>query len=223
MEIATQNVLVVGSTSSALARIAPLLCRANIRLRNASAGEATALLAREGVDLLIVRLPAAGATLAELLAAAARAAARPRVLVLADEEVTSTVRPWLGRGVDRALSLDATSERLMVAVAELLPASRRAGVRVALSVPVRWQEAGVAGAGVTVNLSVAGMMVAGEPRPAVGAVIDFTLVLPRGGDIGGRGEVTRCGATDGDSADFAVRFVAFAGDGWETVTGLLAS
>ena len=227
VEKASQDVLVVGGGVPALGRVVPLLERAAFTVRHVDGGaEALSAIGTTAFDLIIVRHPLAGATLSEVVEAVRAPGSSCRaagLLLIADASAEREVGAFLVRGVNRIVSVDASSDRLLSVVAELLAVAPRHAVRTAVRLSLWCEGQAGAHAGETVNISRTGMLVIAHARPPVGSGLAFELSLPApAGPVRGTGEVVRHAAEPGEpDGAFAIRFVSFSGAAWEQLARFL--
>jgi DNA-binding NarL/FixJ family response regulator len=212
-------VLIVGAETPALQRVVPLLLRADFVVqRVARADEAAGLLAVESFDLVIVRHPTSGLGLAELIAGIRAADGRNRssgVLLLADPERVGDIRAFLSHGVNRVLSLEGSSDRLLLAVADMIAVPPRLSMRAVVQLELWVEQGPVRSLSLTRNISATGMLVQGGAEFPVGSRLRFELVVPgEESPIRGAADVVRH-AAEGAVEGIGVRFCSFEDDGME--------
>jgi DNA-binding NarL/FixJ family response regulator len=222
---AKKNVLIVGVSTPALQRAGSLLSRGTLRVSHAANGQHALELARSAAfDLLIVRYPLAGTSLPdviEALRAPESVCRQTSILILAEEDHAAELSPLLGHGINRIVSTNAPSERLLDAVAELLAVAPRRAMRVPVRLSLLCERKGNPWAGETVDVSTTGMLVVSGYRPRVGSGIGFELFLPDSGvPVAGQGEVVRHG--EAPLGSFAVRYLSFSVDSWQRLHNFLA-
>lgn len=219
------RVLIVGAETPALQRVVPLLLRADFAVRRVARGdEAVAVLASQPFDLVIVRHPPSGVAVNELVAAI-RAPASPNraagLLLLADPEAEHDVRRLLGHGVNRVLGIEGSSDRLLLAVADMIAVPPRRSLRAVVQLELWVQHGPVRSLALTRNISATGMLVQGGTEFPPGARLRFELTVP-GDDapIRGEAEVVRH-AEELQPAGIGVRFRSFDDDGMERLAHFL--
>ena len=223
------KLLIVGAETPALQRVVPLLLRADFTAsRVPRADDAAELLAGQAFDLVIVRVPVSGMPLDELLGQVRDPKGLNRdagVLLLAEPETIAEVRSLLGRGVNRVVSLEGPSDRLLLAVADLVLVPPRLAVRTLVQLELWVAHGPVRSLTLTRDLSATGMFVqAGDEFP-IGTRLRFELSLP-GDDEPIRGEVEvvrRASADEAKAGGIGVRFLSFQDDGRRRLDACLAS
>lgn len=222
------KLLIVGADTPALQRVVPLLLRADFTARRvARADHAVELLASERFDLVIARVPVIGVSLEELVAAIRGGSGINRnagVLLLAEPETISEVRSLLGRGVNRVVNLEGPSDRLLLAVADLVSVPPRLAVRALVQLELWVAHGAVRTLTLTRNLSATGMLVRTEEEFPVGARLRFELFLPNDNDpVRGEAEVVRHAAAEaGTRGGAGVHFLFFHDDGRPRLEAFLA-
>lgn len=222
-----RKLLVVGTESMALQRVVPILLRAEFELcRTMSGVEALDLLRLARFDLVLVRLPLAGVKITDLVASLrgqhspSRAAG---LLVLAEPAAAEEVGPLLGHGVNRIVSLDAPTDRLFHAVADLIGVPPRKTLRAVVQIETRVEYGGTRMLTMTQNVSANGMLLRGGMEFPLGARLRFEMVLPGEYDpVSGEVEVVRqAPATDVVAAGFGARILAFQDEDGERLEAFL--
>lgn len=214
-----QEILLVGSETPALHYALPFLRRAQFRITQvAQAADAVPLVRDSHFDLVIARHPLAGlglATLVQAVRAPDAACRSASLLVLAEPGAAEEVAPLMGRGVNRVVSLDAHTERLLEAIADLLAVAPRCTLRavVRLASEVRHGEAVWRTA--THNVSETGMLLLGLHELPIGSRVGFELELPTGIDpVCGEAEVVRHTQPEVERVQgVGARILHFSGDG----------
>ncbi len=225
--MARQRLLILGMETPALHRVVPILRRAEFDTYQAvGSGEALELLQDVRFDLIIARHPLAGVPLADLvttLRGSGSAGRHAGLLLLADPIAVDEVAAFMGRGVNRVVSLDAPSDRLLDAVADLLAADPRQTVRAVIQLEL-WVEGSRERALTLVeNASPTGLLVRGCREVPVGARLRFELLFPGEAEpVRGELEVVRRTDPEREPIDgFGARVLAFAGDGERRLRRLL--
>lgn len=191
-----RKLLILGAETPALHRVVPLLLRAEfLAHRVGRVDEAVDLLVGTSFDLLIVRFPIAGLSLGGLVQTV-RARTSPSrnagLLLLAEPSFVAEVSAFLGKGVNRVVSLDAPSERLLHAVADLVGVAPRSAVRAVVQLELWVGHASARILTMTQNISQNGMLVRGGLDFPVGSRLSFALTLPGGQhEVQGELEVVR--------------------------------
>lgn len=190
-----RELLLVGPEAPVLARVVPLLERADFRTHHVQRGdEALALVRGRAFDLIIARFPLVGAGLAELVREV-RGDGKPcrhaGFLLLAEPEFVAEVGGFLGRGVGRIASLDVPAEKLVDAVAELLAVAPRRSLRALVHVSLSVEHGGSHLLALTHNISETGLLLSGAHDLSVGTRLRFELSLPGQEPIRGEAEVVR--------------------------------
>ena len=206
----------------------PMLTQAEFRTQYAARGdEAMQLVRAQRFDLILARFPLVGAGLAELVRAV-RAEGGPSrsagFLLLAEPEHVADVGTFLGRGIGRIVSLDAPSERLVDAVADLLAVAPRRALRAIVEVRLHAEHGGGQLLALTHNISENGLLIVGVPDLPLGAMLTFELSLPgMSSPIRGEAEVVRHTDPTREKVDgIGARIISFAGDGHEQLQAFLA-
>lgn len=219
------SVLVVGAETPALQRVVPLLLRADFVVHRLAGGdEAAAVLADRAFDLVIIRYPTSGVPLSELVDKI-RAPGSPNrnagVLVLAAAESSGDVRGLLGHGVNRVVTLEGSSEGLLLAVADMIAVPPRLSLRAVVQLELWVQQGALRVLTLTRNISASGMLVQGGTEFPVGSRVRFDLTVPgEETSIRGEAEVVRHALQD-EARGVGVRFCSFEDDGLERLSALL--
>lgn len=224
----SRDLLIIGSLTPALQRVMPMLDRSDFRIHFAARGdEAMQLVRSQRFDLILARFPLVGAGLAELVRAV-RAEGSPSrgagFLLLAEPEHVADVGMFLGRGIGRIVGLDAPSERLVDAVADLLAVAPRRALRAIVEVRLHAEHGGGQLLALTHNISENGLLLVGVHDLPLGARLSFELSLPgTSSPIRGEAEVVRHTDPTREKVDgVATRVLSFAGDGHERLQAYLA-
>ena len=211
-----RTVVLIGSETPALYRLAPVLQRADLDVRRfPRLSGALGFLAMEPVDLVVARYPLAELGLENLVDTLRRPDSASRaagLMLLADPDAAAEVAPFIGRGVNRVVALDAPSERVLDAITDLLAVAPRQTVRTPVHLEL-WLDRGLSRIHtITENLSISGMLLRGGERFAVGTRVSFELFLPgEGQPVRGEAEVARhCDPSREGVAGIGARVLSFA-------------
>jgi DNA-binding NarL/FixJ family response regulator len=222
-----QRVLILGSETPALQRVVPVLPRAELQVQQLSdPDEGIARVRQHRYDLVILRYPFGSLALQDFVVsvrATASACRNAGVLVLADPDSVEEVSGFLGRGINRIVSLEVSSDRLLDAIADLLAVTPRLALRAVVQLEL-WLEQGAHRLlTLTQNVSSSGMLVLGGHELPVGTRVTFELLLPgQLPAVCGELEVTRHADRRREQIDgFGARIVSFTGDGGERLRGFL--
>jgi hypothetical protein len=214
-----QRLLILGAETPALQRVVPILRRAEFDPYQApNVGEALDLLQDIRFDLIVVRVPLAGVTLAELVERVRGPGCACRnagLLVLADATSAGELASFIGRGVNRVVDLDAPSDRLLGAIADLLGVDPRRTLRAVIQLEL-WVDRGVERTlTLTENVSPTGLLVRGCGELPIGSRLRFELLLHGAGEpVRGEVEVVRhTDAVREGVEGFGGAIIAFEGDG----------
>jgi len=223
----SQKLLIVGGETPAFERVMPILRRASLEVsRAARIEEAMELVSAARYDLIVVRYPVVGAALQELVSTV-RAPTSPclnsGILLLAEPSFEAEVGGLLGRGVNRIIGLDAPSERLLLAVADLLAVPPRRAVRTMVQLEFRLRQGALRALTMTHNLSAAGILVQGGQEFPVGSRVWFELILPgHPAPVCGEAEVIRhVEGADASAESIGVKVLSFADDGHKRLAAFL--
>ncbi len=223
----SRDLLIIGSLTPALRRVMPMLDRSEFRTHHAARGdEAMHLVRSQCFDLIVARFPLAGAGLAELVRAVREDGSPCRsagFLLLAEPEHVADVGTFLGRGIGRIVGLDAPSERLVDAVADLLAVAPRRGVRAIVEVRLHVEQGGSQLLALTHNISENGLLLVGARDIPIGARLSFELSLSGlSSAIRGEAEVVRHTDPAREKVDgVGARIISFADDGHERMRAYL--
>ena len=222
-----QRVLILGSETPALQRVVPVLPRAELQVQQVDdPDEGLARVRQRRYDLVILRYPLGSLALQDFVVtvrATASACRNAGVLVLADPDSVEEVSGFLGRGINRIVSLEVSSDRLLDAIADLLAVTPRLALRAVVQLEL-WLEQGARRLlTLTQNVSSSGMLVLGGHELPVGTRVTFELLLPgQLPAVCGELEVTRHADRGREQIDgFGARIVSFTGDGGERLRAFL--
>jgi hypothetical protein len=222
-----QHLLIVGGETPALLQIVPLLLRAELQAHRVTrADEAIELVGVGAFDLIVVRHPPEGATLRELVDAVRARGAPSRkagLVVMVDPAHAGEVTPLVGRGVNRLITLDAPSDRLLDVAADLLTVAPRRALRAVVRLDVPGPEGTARLLSLTENLSVSGMVVQCGREVPLGSRVSFAINLPgRDESVSGVGEVIRRTSRNREPVEgVALRIVTFEADGQDRLRAFL--
>jgi len=222
-----KRLLLLGAETPALQRVLPLLLRADFEVHRMDRPDGVGALVRDcRFDLILARHPLAGCSLEELVSAVRgkdSASHGAGLLLLADAASAGEVGAFVGRGVNRVVNLDGSSERLLHAVADLVTVSPRLNVRAMVQLEL-WVRAGATRLlTLTENVSATGMLVRGGREFPVRSRIAFELVLPDLEPVvRGELEVVRHTEPALEHVDgMGATFASFERDGHERLNGFL--
>ncbi len=177
-------------------------------------------------DLIVIAYPLGSIGLTEMLRSirwSQSACHSAAVMVMAPVYELEQVQPFLGRGVNRSLPIDAETPVLRRALADLLGQSLRVWVRVPARLEV-FLEGGVERRLLqTENLSETGMRLRGRGDLPVGVEMRFELSVPGDANpIAGLAEVVRLPVAERESSEgVGVRFLELEGDGGQRLAALV--
>ncbi len=214
-----KRLLFLGADTPALQRVVPMLLRSDFLVHRVDqAAEALRLLGDSRFDLLIARYPLGDlslATFVQVLRGSTSPSRSAGFLILADPTHVGDLATFLGRGVNRVVSVDGPSDRLLTAVADLVGVAPRRLVRAVVELELRVRREAHHLVTLTENVSTAGMLVRGGRELAVGSRVSFELLLPGAlAAIEGEAEVVRHTQVGFERVDgIGVAFASFARDG----------
>lgn len=221
------RLLLIGTQTSALQRVIPLLLRAEYHVEQQwDPEEALRLLESRRFDLVIARHPLRPDLLGTLVKAVRERSVACRcagLLVLAEPGSAADVQPMLGRGVNRILSADAPAETLLHAAAGLLAVAPRLPLRLPAILEQGLGERCTRVVTETVNVSSSGLLLRGAREFTVGTKLRFELELPGlAPTIRGDASVVRhTSELREKESGIAVRMLSFAGDGERELAAFL--
>jgi hypothetical protein len=222
-----KRLLLVGADTPALQRVVPLLLRSDFLVHRVDhASEGLRLLGESRFDLLIARYPLGDMPLANFVQSLRGSVSPSRAagfLILAESTAVADLAGFLGRGVNRVVSLGGPSERLLTAVADLVGVAPRRLVRAVVELELWMRRERQHLLTLTENVSVSGMLVRGGRELPVGAKVSFELMLPGAlGPIAGEAEVVRHTQVGVERVDgIGVAFVSFSGAGEQRLAEFL--
>jgi len=158
------------------------------------AGDASRVAATFKFDVIVIGYPINDASVDSILEQIRSPASLSRyasVVLLAEDRCIDDVRRYLGRGANRALSLDDSSPVWGSEVFELLDVARR----VELHAPVEVDHGGVTASCRTENLSASGMLIRCAQEFSIGSTLSFVISVP-GDNSPIRGRATVARSTD---------------------------
>ena len=227
MAATMQRVLILGSETPALQRVVPVLPRAELQVQQVGdPDEGIARVRQHRYDLVVLRYPFGTLALQDFIVAVRATASACRnagVLVLAEPDAVEEVSGFLGRGVNRIVSLEVSSDRLLDAIADLLAVTPRLALRAVLQLEVWLEQGTLRVLSLTQNVSSSGMLVLGGHELPVGTRVTFELLLPgQMPAVCGQLEVTRHTDSGREHVEgFGARIISFAGDGGERLRAFL--
>jgi DNA-binding NarL/FixJ family response regulator len=222
------ELLVVGAGTPALRQVMPVLRQAGCNVhRLERADAAVELLQGTRFDIVVAHHPFEGMALEEFVAAVRSEGSPCRdsgVLVLVDATAVDEVGPLLRHGVNRIVAADASCDKMLDAIADLLGTAPRRSLRAVVQLEL-WLAQGVRRQlTVTENLSATGMLVRGATEFPVGSHLHFELLVPGlAPPILGEVEVARHTDHLRERVEgFGGRIVSFVGDGQARLHSLFA-
>jgi hypothetical protein len=222
-----KRLLLVGSETPALQRVVPMLLRSDFQIHRVDeAGEALRLLGDSRFDLVIARYPLVDAPLSALVNGIRGSISPSRaagLLVLAGPAHVGDLAAFLGRGVNRVVTLDGPSDRLLHAVADLVGVAPRRMVRAVVELELWMRRGAQRLLTLTDNVSLSGMLVRGGREFPVGAKVSFELTLPGSLEaLRGEAEVVRHTVVGVERLDgIGLAFLAFAAGGEQRLAAFL--
>ncbi len=214
-----KRLLLIGADTPALQRVMPLLLRSDFLVHPVDhASDALRLLADSRFDLIIARYPLGDMPLANFVQSFRGSVSPSRTagfLILAEPTHVGDLATFLGRGVNRVVSVDGPSDRLLTAVADLVGVSPRRMVRAVVELELLMRREKQRLLTLTENVSAMGMLVRGGREFPVGARVTFELMLPGAlATIVGEAEVVRHSQVGVERVDgIGAAFLTLAGDG----------
>ena len=222
-----KRLLLMGADTPALQRVVPMLLRSDFLVHRVDlANDALRLLGDSRFDLIIARYPLGDLSLAAFVQALRGSLSPSRAagfLILAEPTHVDDLATFLGRGVNRVVSVDGPSDRLLNAVADLVGVAPRRLVRAVVELELWMRRAAQRLLTLTENVSTSGLLVRGGREFPVGAKVNFELMLPGAlAPIEGEAEVVRHTQVGVERLDgIGVAFLSFAGDGEKRLTAFL--
>ncbi len=210
-----RHVLFVGAAPSVLAKVAPLLQRAEFAVHTSPPSEILFDLVRNTpFELVVVTYPLAELSIQALLDATREEGSSCRqagFLLLSEPAALGEALQLVDRGANRAVASDWAEARLWQSFTDLLEVAPRVAVRVVVQLAVhlahdtRLLECPMA------NLSRSGMLLCGPADLRPGTSLDFVFGLPeQAPPIRGRAELVRLTQPNREGFEgFGVRFVSF--------------
>jgi CheY-like chemotaxis protein len=224
-----RHVLLIGAIEGGLARVAPMLQRAEFDVHTVEPSEFVHDLVLGTVfELLVVGYPMPEIDLSELVRTVRGANTETRnagVLLLAEPGFLDAAQGMVAIGANRAVSLDWSSSRLWQAVGDLLNVAPRVTMRAFVHADVDAGNGGSRSLLQTVNVSTSGMLLRGTEGFSHGAHFDFVFSLP--GDprpLEGTAQVVRKTDSGREPVEgVGVRFVHLREDGKYRLDRFLSS
>jgi len=191
-----KRLLLLGPETPAVQRVVPLLLRSDFQVyRVGQPRDALGMLEAGRFDLVIARYPLVDLTLPELVngVRGAQTASRSAgLLVIAEPSHVGDLAAFLGRGVNRVVSQEGPSDRLLLAIADLVGVAPRRTVRAVVELELWMRRDTDRLLTLTDNVSLSGMLVRGGREFPVAAKVSFELMLPGGlAPIEGEAQVVR--------------------------------
>jgi DNA-binding NarL/FixJ family response regulator len=210
----TKSILTVALDDETLERIAPLLKRRSLAVRNvAQAAEAETLARQKRFHLLICRYPLPDMKLREFVTSIrseSSASVNVSLLLLTIPEMATEARSGVRGGPFLVFSGQESLGTLGQGAAHLLKVAPRYAPRIPAKLETGLEEESESREGWLANLSRTGMLVTDAPMLPVGAVCAFNFKLPNGETVRGTGEVVRHTKPRRERiTGFALRFVSF--------------
>ena len=227
IRLMVKRLLLVGGDTPALQRVVPMLLRSDFQIHRVDeAGAALRLLGDSRFDLVIARYPLIDAPLSALVNGIRGSSSPSRaagLMLLAGPAHVGDLASFLGRGVNRVVSLDGPSDRLLHAVADLVGIAPRRTVRAVVDLELWMRRGAQRLLTLTDNVSASGMLVRGGREFPVGAKVSFELILPDGlAAIHGEAGVIRHTFVGVERLDgIGLAFVTLAGDGEQRLSAFL--
>jgi len=177
-----RHVLLIGAIEGGLARVAPMLQRAEFEVHTVEPSKFVLDLVLGTIfELLVVGYPMPEIDLSELVRTVRGSNSETRnagVLLLAEPGFLDAAQGMVAIGANRAVSLDWSSSRLWQAVGDLLNVAPRVTVRAFVHADVDAGNGGSRSLLQTVNVSTSGMLLRGTEGFSHGAHFDFVFSLP---------------------------------------------
>jgi CheY-like chemotaxis protein len=214
-----RSVLVVNVDQELYDKVAPLLDRTDFEVdRFPRASAALDLVSRIPVDVLLVGYPLPDIAIQQFLDSIRSDSSPCRqspLLLLAHRDTLPEARRFLGRGANRVVAVEESSERLQSEVSKLLAVAPRSSLRLMVRMMVNIGEGAALELAQSENLSETGMLVRTSEVYPMGSRMTFEFHL--GGDrlpIRGEGEVARHTTPGREQIrGVGIRFVSFERDG----------
>jgi DNA-binding NarL/FixJ family response regulator len=222
-----QELLILGAETPALRQVMPILRRLEFQVfRLVRAEGAVELLQGTHFDLIITHYPIDGLPLEELVRAVRTTDSPCRdsgLLVLAPPDSVEEVGGFLCQGVNRIVSVQATGDRLLDAIADLIGVAPRHSLRTVVQFELWVEQGPMRLLTVTENLSATGMLVRGGKEFPVGSCLRFRLILPgQVPPIAGEIEVARHTDRVREHVEgFGGKILSFAENGQQRLRALL--
>lgn len=214
----SRNVLAIGVTQEEFDRLVPFLARQSFDVdRFPSAAGSLDLISKVPFELLLVRYPVRGVEIEKFLASVRHPESpclRSSLLLLAPAERLAESQGYIGRGANRALSLEASEGELQGTISSVLDVAPRKDARFMARLEIKIGGARDMILCQTENISASGMLFRSDRRYEIGTQIDFEFTLPRDPrPVSGVAQIMRY-TTYGkeQSMGIGVRFLSFAGD-----------
>lgn len=214
----SRNVLAIGMTQEEFQRLVPFLARNAFDVdRFPSSSGALELIANVAFELLLVRYPLRDMELERFLGAVRQPGGpchHASLLLLATATKLAEAQRFIGRGANRALSLEASEGEIQESVSSVLDVAPRKSARFMTRLEIKLGGATDMMLCQTENTSATGLLIRCDRLYDLGTEIDFEFTLP--GDqraVAGVAEIVRNTPLDGGRANgIGMRFLSFAGD-----------
>ena len=216
-----RHVLVVGAAHEDMARIAPMLRRAEFNVHTAAPSPVVFdLVLGPSFELILVAYPLRDLILDDLIETLRREGSwcqKAALVLLAEPDHLDDALAMTDLGVNRAVSLEWSEARLHRAIGDLLEVAPRISLRVLVHLKVEIMEQSKRALYQTVNVSPTGMLLRGEDDLDPGTRFSFFFGIPDGRRlVEGTGEVVRkTNPMREGISGIGVRFVRIAGEGGE--------
>ena len=214
----SRNVLAIGVTQEEFDRLVPFLARQSFDVdRFPSAAGSLDLISKVPFELLLVRYPMRGMELESFLATVRRQDSpclRSSLLLLAPAERLAEAQGYIGRGANRALSLEASEGEVQGTISSVLDVAPRKDARFMARLEIKIGGARDMILCQTENISASGMLFRSDRRYEIGTQIDFEFTLPRDPrPVSGVAQIMRYTTFGKEQGmGIGVRFLSFAGD-----------
>ena len=210
-----RHVLFVGAASSVLARVAPMLRRAEFAVHTSPPSEILFDLVRSTpFELVVVTYPLTELSVEALLEATREEGSSCRqagFLLLSEPAALGEAQRLVDHGANRAVASDWAEARLWQSFMDLLEVAPRVAVRVVVHLDARLVHDTRRLECPMANLSRTGMLLCGPTDLRPGTGLDFIFGLPdQTPPIRGRAELVRLTQPSREGLEgFGVRFVSF--------------
>ncbi len=210
--------LAVGVSPEEFGRVAPFLEREAFEVdRFPSGSGALELTSQVAIEVLLVRYPLPDMELEDFLQGVRRDGSpclRSPILVLTSTDRFSEAEGFIGRGANRAMSLDTSVDQIQSTISSLLDVAPRKAARFLARLEIKLGGAKDMILCQTENLSASGMLIRTDKRYEAGTKVDFEFNLPDDPrPIAGVAEIMRHTMIGRDQVGgIGVRFLSFPAD-----------